>query len=77
MRQAPGMPLWQRDYHEHVIRNEEEWNRIREYIATNPARWTEDVNNPGRSRDAQAKTADEEFKGIFAGPKNGRKKTVT
>src|SRR5713101_2968545 len=28
MRQTPGMPLWRRDYYEHVIRDEDEWNRI-------------------------------------------------
>ena len=76
MRQAPGMPLWQRDYHEHVIRDENEWNRIREYIAANPARWAEDVNNPVRKRDDRAKTVDEEFKEIFADPRDGRKRTA-
>ena len=35
-------PLWQRSYHEHVIRNEEDYRQIREYIDTNPARWAED-----------------------------------
>jgi hypothetical protein len=34
--------LWQRSYYEHVIRNEEALNRIRNYIADNPARWAED-----------------------------------
>ncbi len=41
----PGR-LWQRNYHERVIRNEEELNRIREYIMHNPALWAEDENNP-------------------------------
>jgi REP-associated tyrosine transposase len=49
MRRESGMSLWQRDYHERVIRDEYELNRIREYIAANPARWAEDVNNPARS----------------------------
>ena len=31
--------LWQRGYYEHVIRNEKALNRIRAYIANNPARW--------------------------------------
>ncbi len=39
--------LWQRNYYEHIIRNEEEMNRIREYIVKNPAKWDEDENNPG------------------------------
>ncbi len=76
MRQTPGMPLWHRNYYEYVIRDENELARIREYIAANPARWAEDVNNPARSRDAQAKTVDEEFKGIFADPRDGQKKTA-
>ena len=31
--------LWQRDYFEHIIRNENELNRIREYIINNPSKW--------------------------------------
>jgi len=31
--------LWQRNYWEHVIRNESELNQIREYIHNNPAQW--------------------------------------
>ncbi len=38
--------LWQRNYYEHIIRNEEEMDRIRQYIVDNPARWAEDENNP-------------------------------
>ena len=34
--------LWQRGYHDHVIRNEEDYRSIWEYIDNNPARWTED-----------------------------------
>ena len=34
----PGR-LWQRNYWEHVVRNERELRRIREYIGTNPAKW--------------------------------------
>lgn len=46
IRNTPGVPLWQRNYYEHIIRNEEEMNRIREYIIENPMRWGEDENNP-------------------------------
>ncbi|MEK6576179.1 MAG: transposase [Nitrospirota bacterium] len=38
--------LWQRNYYDHVIRNEEELQRIREYIINNPLQWAEDENNP-------------------------------
>jgi len=34
--------LWQRNYWEHIIRNEPELNRIREYIRDNPANWVSD-----------------------------------
>ena len=39
-------PVWQRNYYEHIIRNERELNRIREYIEQNPARWATDEENP-------------------------------
>jgi putative transposase len=41
-----GRQLWQRNYYEHIIRNEDSLNRIRAYIAANPARWDKDENNP-------------------------------
>jgi REP element-mobilizing transposase RayT len=40
---------WQRNYYEHVIRNEESLNQIRRYIVDNPARWTTDRENPSAS----------------------------
>jgi putative transposase len=46
IRGTPGMPVWQRNYWEHVIRNEAEMQRIREYIHTNPARWSDDQLHP-------------------------------
>ena len=45
MRNSPIVPLWQRNYFEHVVRDEKELNRIREYIINNPARWDEDEEN--------------------------------
>lgn len=46
MRYTTGMPVWQRSYYEHVIRNEETWTRIRQYIADNPKQWETDPENP-------------------------------
>ena len=46
-------PLWQRNYYERVVRDDDELNRIREYIALNPARWASDGENPGRVLDAE------------------------
>ena len=37
-----GENIFQRSYHEHVIRNEADYRRIWDYIDTNPAKWTED-----------------------------------
>lgn len=34
--------LWQRNYHEHIIRNEKSLENIREYIIQNPQKWEED-----------------------------------
>ena len=50
MRKAQGTPVWQRNYYEHVIRDEDDLNRIRQYILDNPARWAEDENNPERMK---------------------------
>ncbi|MBI2339239.1 MAG: transposase [Deltaproteobacteria bacterium] len=39
-------PLWQRNYYEHIIRDEDDLFKIRQYIADNPACWDDDENNP-------------------------------
>ena len=46
LRGTPGRSVWQRNYYEHIIRDEESLNRIREYIANNPAQWALDRENP-------------------------------
>ncbi|MCI5221933.1 MAG: hypothetical protein D3924_04495 [Candidatus Electrothrix sp. AR4] len=38
--------MWQPNYWEHIIRNEIELHRIREYIKNNPIRWQEDALHP-------------------------------
>ena len=43
----PGK-LWQRNYYEHVIRDEDELNKVREYIVGNPSNWESDQENPNR-----------------------------
>ena len=43
---SPGQPLWQRNYYEHIIRDDEDLDRIRHYIMENPLRWSEDDENP-------------------------------
>ncbi len=38
--------VWQRNYYEHIIRNDTALNRLRQYITDNPARWEDDRENP-------------------------------
>ena len=45
LRKTPGVPLWQRNYYEHIVRNEEDYLRIAEYIINNPLTWGSDENN--------------------------------
>jgi REP element-mobilizing transposase RayT len=40
--------FWQRNYYEHIIRNEDRLNKIREYIINNPLKWSLDRENPDR-----------------------------
>ena len=46
VRETPAVPVWQRNYFERVIRNENELIRTSEYILNNPAHWAEDENHP-------------------------------
>jgi putative transposase len=46
MRGGNQVTVWQRNYYERVIRDEDELNRSREYILDNPRRWAEDRENP-------------------------------
>lgn len=46
LRGTPGVPFWQRNYWEHVVRDDIDLNRIRQYIENNPLRWHEDQLNP-------------------------------
>jgi len=45
----PGR-LWQRGYYDHVIRDGADLERIRQYIVNNPAKWTDDTENPAAVR---------------------------
>ena len=46
IRKTSGQPVWQRNYYEHVIRNEKDLARIYEYIENNPLQWHLDEENP-------------------------------
>jgi REP element-mobilizing transposase RayT len=46
LRRTPGAPVWQRNYYEHIIRNDRALKAIRKYIRDNPLRWHLDRYNP-------------------------------
>ena len=46
IRNTSGQPVWQRNYYEHIIRDDRELQAIREYIRYNPLKWDEDEENP-------------------------------
>ena len=39
LRQMSGTPVWQRNYYEHIIRNDDEYCKTVNYIKENPAKW--------------------------------------
>jgi len=41
-----GTPIWQRNYYEHIIRNEQDLQNKKDYIEANPMLWDEDDENP-------------------------------
>ena len=45
---TPGRKIWQRNYFEHIIRNERSYNEIKRYIIENPRYWAADDENPER-----------------------------
>jgi REP element-mobilizing transposase RayT len=53
LRHTPGLAVWQRNYYEHVIRDEAEWGSIREYIEMNPAHWATDSENQNGDKKGQ------------------------
>ena len=50
-RGTAGARLWQRSYYDHIIRDDDDLTRAREYIALNPARWADDVENLANTRE--------------------------
>ncbi len=60
-RRTIGFVVWQRNYYEHIIRDEDSLNKIREYIFHNPARWEYDLENAAGKPDG----AERDFWKIF------------
>ena len=48
MRGLSGKTVWQRNYHERIIRNQRELEAKRAYIVNNPLQWVLDAENPNR-----------------------------
>jgi len=46
IRHNHGCPVWQRNYHDRIIRNEHELTHARSYIVNNPLKWEHDKENP-------------------------------
>jgi len=42
IRNSAKLPVWQSRFHDRIIRNEDEYNRIKQYIAANPINWIND-----------------------------------
>jgi putative transposase len=42
LRHTPGLPVWQRNYYEHIIGTDREYDQIAEYIFSNPQNWQSD-----------------------------------
>jgi putative transposase len=42
LRQTPGIAVWQRNYYEHIIRDEKDYEIKRDYILRNPENWGKD-----------------------------------
>jgi putative transposase len=45
VRKLKGVPVWQRNYYERIIRTETELDYVRQYIVDNPINWQTDINN--------------------------------
>jgi putative transposase len=43
-----GVQLWQRNYYEHIVRNGDDLDNIRQYVFDNPLRWDLDPENPAQ-----------------------------
>ena len=46
LRDLSGIPVWQRNYYDCIIRDEREMDRIHRYIESNPSMWADDDENP-------------------------------
>ena len=48
IRNTPGYPVWQRNYYDHILRDEREMQNTWNYIRSNPGMWAMDEENPNQ-----------------------------
>src|SRR3990167_873930 len=72
MRNTPGLEVWQRNYYEHIIRNENQRNLIRQYIVNNPLKWGFDRENPANVGAYSNTPLQDELQTILEGNGNGK-----
>ena len=44
-RNTPGTKIWQRSYYDHIIRDENDLEKLRHYVRYNPEKWPQDQEN--------------------------------
>ena len=64
--------FWQRNYHDHIIRNDKSLHKIREYIINNPATWDNDENNLNNKNHNKSLHADRNPRPISSVTASGR-----
>ena len=50
LRNTPGQKNWQSNYHDHIIRDDASYRRIKQYIINNPTNWNDDTFNVENNR---------------------------
>ena len=61
LRDNRDIPIWQRNYYESIIRDEQSLIAIREYIVNNPCQWQKDSDNPVNDQSGQVLDMDLDF----------------
>lgn len=59
LRGTPGVAVWQRNYYEQIIRDQDSLNRVRAYVSANPARWPTDRDNDNAIHGTERRTAND------------------
>ncbi|MFH1838509.1 MAG: transposase [Candidatus Kuenenbacteria bacterium] len=57
--------IWQRNYYEHIIRNENSLEKIRNYIYNNPNNWQNDIENLAINKNITEQQKENYYKNIF------------